>query len=127
MVPSVLIVDDHPPFRFAARALLERGGFRVVGEAGDGIAALDAVRLLLPDVVLLDVQLPGEDGFAVCEQIASARDDAARACPVIVLTSGRASSTFRRRLAASSAVGFIAKGELTASLLRSIVADGPRS
>jgi len=126
-VPSVLIVDDHPPFRVAARALLERGGFDVVGEAGNGDAALDAVRLLLPDVVLLDIQLPGEDGFSVCERIVSAGDDAARDPPVIVLTSGRGSSTFRRRLAASSAAGFIAKAELTAPLLRSLVAGRSRT
>ena len=57
---SVLIVDDHAPFRSAVRTLLERGGFRVVGEAGDGDAALDAVRQLAPNVVLLDIQLPGK-------------------------------------------------------------------
>ena len=71
---SVLIVDDHAPFRSAVRLLLERGGFRVVGEAGDGDAALVAVRRLAPEVVLLDVQLPGEDGFAICERILGATD-----------------------------------------------------
>jgi DNA-binding NarL/FixJ family response regulator len=48
---SVLIVDDHAPFRSAVRLLLERGGFRVVGEAGDGDAALAAVQRLAPEVV----------------------------------------------------------------------------
>ena len=69
---SVLIVDDHAPFRSAVRLLLERGGFNVVGEAGDGDAAVEAVRRLAPEVVLLDVQLPGEDGFAICERILGA-------------------------------------------------------
>ena len=45
------------------RALLEADGFEVVGEAADGSAALEAVRRLRPEVVLLDVQLPGTDGF----------------------------------------------------------------
>lgn len=124
MVPSVLIVDDHQPFRVAARALLERGGFRVVGEAGDGAAALDAVQRLLPDVVLLDIQLPGDDGFAVCERIASEGDESAGRAPVIVLTSGRPVATFRRRLAASRAVGFIGKAELTPAILSSLLASG---
>jgi DNA-binding NarL/FixJ family response regulator len=120
-VPSVLIVDDHSPFRVAVRALLERGGYRVVGEAGDGDAALEAVRQLSPDVVLLDIQLPGEDGFAVCERIAAARDAVKDAGPVIVLTSGRSASTFRRRLAASRAAGFISKGDLTPAMLSTLL------
>jgi DNA-binding NarL/FixJ family response regulator len=45
---TVLIVDDHAPFRTAARALLEAGGFDVVGEAGDGRAAIEAVGALRP-------------------------------------------------------------------------------
>jgi DNA-binding NarL/FixJ family response regulator len=126
-VPSVLIVDDHSPFRVAVRALLERGGFRVVGEAADGEAAVDAVRLLTPDVVLLDIQLPGEDGFAVCERIASAGDAAGVAGPVVVLTSGRPATTFRRRLAASRAAGFIAKAELTPTVLLAVLAGGSTS
>ena len=59
MSRTVLIVDDHEPFRQRARALLEDEGFEVVGEAADGDAALEAARRLRPDVVLLDVQLPG--------------------------------------------------------------------
>ena len=70
-VPSrVLIVDDHEGFRAAAHALLEAEGFVVVGEAGDGPGAVEAVGRLRPDVVLLDVQLPGIDGFGVAELLA---------------------------------------------------------
>lgn len=121
---SVLIVDDHAPFRAAVRMLLERGGFRVVGEVGDGEAALDAVCRLAPDVVLLDIQLPAEDGFAICERLieASALIEGA---PVIVLTSGRPIGTFRRRLARSHAAGFIAKTDLTASALSALIARAP--
>jgi CheY-like chemotaxis protein len=119
-MPSVLIVDDHAPFRSAVRLLLERGGFRVVGEAGDGDAAVEAVRQLAPEVVLLDVQLPGEDGFAICERILDATGSGA-AAPVVVLTSGRPIGTFRRRLARSQAAGFIAKTDLTAPALSALV------
>jgi DNA-binding NarL/FixJ family response regulator len=123
---SVLIVDDHAPFRSAVRLLLERGGFRVVGEAGDGDAAVAAVRSLAPEVVLLDVQLPGEDGFAICARILGATDPGASA-PVVVLTSGRPIGTFRRRLALSQAAGFIAKTDLTAPALLALVAGASTS
>ena len=123
---SVLIVDDHAPFRSAVRLLLERGGFQVVGEAGDGDAALAAVRRLAPEVVLLDVQLPGEDGFAICERILGATDADQRA-PVVVLTSGRPIGTFRRRLARSQAAGFIAKTDLTAPALLALVTGASTS
>ena len=114
---TVLIVDDHADFRVFARALLEAGGFDVVGEAGDGASALTAARALKPALVLLDVQLPDIDGFAVCEQL-SGDDDA----PVIVLTSSRDASSYRRRLGESSARGFIAKAELSGRGLASFAA-----
>ena len=66
--PTVLIVDDHADFRAFARTLLEAGGFEVVGEARDGASALVAARALKPGLVLLDIQLPDIDGFALCEQ-----------------------------------------------------------
>ncbi|MFL5840032.1 MAG: response regulator transcription factor [Thermoleophilaceae bacterium] len=66
---TVLIVDDHGSFRTAARKLLEHHGYRVVGEACDGESALAAVRELRPDVVLLDVQMPGIDGFEVASRL----------------------------------------------------------
>ena len=74
MTPSILIVDDHPSFRAMARALLQSEGYTIVGEAVDGASALTAVRELHPEVVLLDVQLPDTDGFAV----ASGADPRAR-------------------------------------------------
>jgi len=105
---TVLIVDDHPGFRASARALLEADGFEVVGEAADGPSALEQARLLHPAVVLLDVQLPGMDGFAVAAQLA-----AEPAPPAVVLVSSRAQSAFRGRLADSPARGFITKAEFS--------------
>jgi DNA-binding NarL/FixJ family response regulator len=112
---TVLIVDDHPGFRSAARALLEAGGFDVVGEAADGASALAAVAELRPEVVLLDVQLPGLDGFVVAERM---RDDG----PVIVLTSSRSAGSFRRRLGAHPDWSFIPKSELSGETLAAAVA-----
>jgi DNA-binding NarL/FixJ family response regulator len=114
---TVLIVDDHAPFRSAARALLEAGGFQVVGEAADGASAIAAVRELGPEVVLLDVRLPDIDGFTVAERLAEDRASAA-----IVLTSSRSVTSFRRRLAANPAWSFIPKSELSGEALAAAVA-----
>jgi DNA-binding NarL/FixJ family response regulator len=119
---TVLIVDDHADFRSAARALLEAGGFDVVGEAADGASALGAVHDLRPAVVLLDVCLPDVDGFAVAERLAT---DGASA--TIVLTSSRAAATFRRRLATNPAWTFIPKSELTAAALAAAAGRAPES
>jgi len=112
---TVLIVDDHAGFRTAARALLEAGGFDVVGEAGDGAAALAAVAELQPEIVLLDIQLPDIDGFAVAERLAEDGMPTA-----IVLTSSRDVTSFRRRLAANPAWSFIPKSELSGDALAAV-------
>ena len=112
----VLIVDDHAEFRVLARELLVHAGYQVVGEAADGQSAVTATRSLRPGVVLLDIQLPDLDGFAVAEVLAEL-DDA----PLVVLTSSRGPSAYRRRLAASSARGFIAKAELSAAALDEVI------
>ena len=71
---TVLIVDDFAAFRRSARALLEDDGFDVVGEAADGRTALAEVERLRPAVVLLDVQLPDEDGFEIAARMVSRPD-----------------------------------------------------
>ena len=114
---TVLIVDDHQGFRQGARALLEAEGFEVLGEAADGESAVEQARRLRPQVVLLDVQLPGIDGFAVADTLAHGP-----APPAVVLVSSRGRQAYRAKLAASSARGFLTKeefsGECLASLLR---------
>jgi two-component system LytT family response regulator len=66
----VLVVDDEPLVRDGIRALLEReAGVRLLGEARDGEEALERIRELRPDLVLLDVQMPGMDGFAVAASL----------------------------------------------------------
>jgi DNA-binding NarL/FixJ family response regulator len=116
MAVSVLIVDDHAGFRAFARTLLSEEGFVVVGEAEDGAGALEAARNLRPDVVLLDVQLPDTNGFAVAERIAEDPDP-----PQVVLISTRDASTYRRRLDSALVRGFIAKAELSGPALAALV------
>jgi DNA-binding NarL/FixJ family response regulator len=116
MRATVLIVDDHEAFRRAARAMLEAAGFPVVGEAGNGQSALATAERLEPAIVLLDIQLPDIDGFEVAERLA-----ARASSPAVVLTSSRAASAYRRRLADSSARGFISKEELSAAAVAELV------
>ena len=114
--PTVLIVDDHPAFRSLARALLESEGFAVVGEAEDGEAAIAAVAALRPAVVLLDVQLPGLDGFEVAERLAAQAD-----APAVVLVSTRTAAAYGARLATTPARGFIPKTSLSGAALAELV------
>ena len=107
MVASVLIVDDHAGFRRSVRKLLESLGYVVVGESESGELALEVSARLCPDVVLLDVQLPGLDGFAVAERLAAGPRP-----PAVVLVSTRPASAYRERLSTSSARGFLAKADL---------------
>jgi DNA-binding NarL/FixJ family response regulator len=113
---TVLIVDDHDGFRESAQALLEAEGFAVVGCAADGAAALAAVERLRPEVVLLDVQLPDVDGFAVAEQLAAVPDP-----PRVVLISSRDAAAYGRRLDGAPACGFLAKRELSGASLAALV------
>jgi two-component system response regulator AlgR len=68
----VLIVDDEPPARERLRSMLaEAGDFEVAGEAGNGEQAIDLVDKLIPDIVLLDVRMPGIDGLEVARHLAT--------------------------------------------------------
>ena len=119
---SVLIVDDHPVVRRGLRALLEvQDGIEVAGEAGDGASALALDAEHAPDVILLDLKLPGLDGIAVLGEL-RARGSAAR---VLVLTSATepASASLAVR---SGAAGLLYKDVDPDALVRAIrsVHDG---
>lgn len=116
---TLLIVDDHDSFRSFAKALLAADGFEVTGEAADGESALEEVARLHPDVVLLDVQLPGIDGFEVARRLADAPD-----APVVVLTSSRDASDFGSKLTESPVGGFLPKRELSGDALDELAKQG---
>jgi DNA-binding NarL/FixJ family response regulator len=118
MAVSVLIVDDHPSFRATARLLLEVEGFDVIGEAKDGEEAIAAANRLRPDLVLLDVNLPDIDGFAVASRITAGDGDAA---PAVILTSSRDPSDFGSQVASSGARGFIPKADLSGDSLTALL------
>jgi DNA-binding NarL/FixJ family response regulator len=106
----ILIVDDDPGFLGVAAELLAVRGFEVIGRVGDAVQALAATSADCPDGILLDVNLPGRDGFATAAALAGA-------CPSarIVLTSAEAGSVAAEVLQDCRADAFVPKQELATS------------
>jgi CheY-like chemotaxis protein len=101
-----------------ARKMLEAAGF-TVAEAANGAEATQAVLLIRPDLVLLDIQLPDVDGFEVARRL-SVPDDR----PVIVLTSSREASDYGSLVASSPAAGFLPKDQLSGAALLGFLGAG---
>ena len=119
MQPRVLIVDDHPLTREALATLLAGNDFDVVGQASDGQEAIELAGRLRPQVILLDLSMPGLDGLSALPGLRAAVPDA----EVIVLT---ASGTEDNLLAAirAGAAGYLLKSEppdKIVSFLRGVV------
>ncbi len=103
----VLVVDDDLSFRAAVGDLLSARGFEVVGYAQDEGGAMAAVEQLRPDAVLVDIRLPGSDGFCLARRLSTGRP-----APVVLLTSSDPDAANERLALESGAVGFVPKAEL---------------
>lgn len=119
----VLVVDDHPGFRRALVSTLSLvSSLEVIGEAGDGETGCDAALALRPDVVLMDLSMPGISGVDSMRRIHRREPD----LPVVILTA-HADNALEREALAAGAAGFIAKGgglqELVDSLLEVVHAE----
>lgn len=116
----VLLIDDQPTIRKGIRLHLDsEPGITVIGEAGDGISGTELVGELDPDVVVLDISMPGMDGFDVAQHLCvSAR------CGIVML-SLRDDTTSRARAELCGAHAFVSKHEATNHLVEAIrkVAD----
>jgi DNA-binding NarL/FixJ family response regulator len=107
MSVRVVIVDDQPPFRTAARLVVEStDGFDVVGEAESGEESLEVVRELKPDVVLMDVNLPGMNGLEATRAIVADRPET-----VVLCLSTYEESQYDVRAVEAGAARFIPKSE----------------
>ena len=100
---TVLIADDHPPVRAGVRAALERDGFVVCAEAGDGPGAVEAALRERPDIVLMDINMPG-NGIAATKEIVRQLPDTA----IVMLTVSRADADLFDALCAG-ARGYLLK------------------
>jgi DNA-binding NarL/FixJ family response regulator len=121
---SVLIVDDHPVVRRGLRVLLEvQDGIEVAGEAGDGATALALAAELTPDVILLDLKLPGMDGLAVLAALKARAEGCASRVLVLTSVTEPASASLAVR---SGAAGVLYKDVDPDALVRAIrsVHDG---
>jgi len=115
----VLIVDDEPPARERLRSMLvEAGGFDVAGEAGNGEQALDLVERLTPDIVLLDVRMPGIDGLEVARHLATHPEP-----PAVIFTT--AFDEYALQAFESEAVAYLLK-PIRAEKLRAALAKAGR-
>jgi two-component system response regulator DevR len=111
----VLLVDDHPMVREGLRTMLSEDGIAVVGEAGCADEALRRCAELSPDVVLLDMQLPGGNGVRVVQELRKRRPEIA----VLVVTMHDASGLVRAAMSAG-ARGYVLKGIGRRELLTSV-------
>ena len=116
----VLIVDDQEPFRSAAKMVVElTDGFEVAGEAGSGEDGLAMFDDLAPDLVLMDIKMPGMDGLEATRQIL-AGDPKAR---VVVLSTYEAGE-FEERALEVGAIAFISKSDFGPDSLATVWSAG---
>jgi DNA-binding NarL/FixJ family response regulator len=118
MAVKILLVDDHPIVRQGLRTLLEgRSGWEVVGEASDGLEAVDKVISLKPDVVVLDVTMPRMNGLEACRLIRQKTS----ALEVLFVTQHDSPQMMREALDAG-ARGYVVKSNAARDLLKAVEA-----
>lgn len=113
---SILIVDDHEIFRRGLRSLLEsRGEFDIVGEAVNGLEAIDKAKELQPDIIVMDVSMPQMDGLEAARLIRNDRPDAR-----IIILSQHDSSQMLKAALEVGASAYVTKSQVARSLFRAI-------
>jgi DNA-binding NarL/FixJ family response regulator len=111
----VLIVDDHPVVREGLRIILNGPAIIVAGEARTGAEAIDAVARVRPDIILMDIQMPGMDGLEATAAIKQHTPE----IPVIIMTSHEDKNLLRRAIQAGAA-GYLLKGSSREELTEAI-------
>jgi DNA-binding NarL/FixJ family response regulator len=121
-VVRCVIVDDSASFLNAARTILERGGITVVGVATSTTEAMRGIEELRPDMVLVDVDLGGESGFALAERLHHMP-----AQPAVIMTSALAEEDLAELVEASPALGFVPKLALSGRAIGDLMRVGTQT
>lgn len=112
----VLLADDHGILRGSLRALLEKNGFPVVGEASTGEEALALAAKLHPQVVILDLEMPGTGGLAAAHRIGKASP----ACKVLILSAHDDEEYVLETMMVAGVAGYLAKTDAPEELLNAV-------
>jgi ATP/maltotriose-dependent transcriptional regulator MalT/ActR/RegA family two-component response regulator len=116
MATTILLVDDHPLFRKGLRLLLEeQADFRIVGEAGDGRQAIELVRNLSPEVVIMDITMPEFNGIEATREIVSEHPSAK-----VVALSMHSGKSFVEGMLKAGAAGYILKKSVPEDLVEAV-------
>jgi DNA-binding NarL/FixJ family response regulator len=115
-VRTLVIVDDHAPYRATARGALEASGWHVLAEAADADQALAAVRRHRPSVVLVDLDLRGSDSLTLAHALADEPSP-----PAVVLISGWDEADVSATIGTCPVAGFLSKSALSGSALERVL------
>jgi DNA-binding NarL/FixJ family response regulator len=120
MAVRILLVDDHPIVRQGLRTILEgRSGWEVVGEASDGVEALEKVNALHPDIVVLDVTMPRMNGLEACRLI---QQDGKKSGLEVLFVTQHDSPQMMREALDAGARGYVVKSNAARDLLEAVEA-----
>jgi DNA-binding NarL/FixJ family response regulator len=117
MTPRILIADDHEIVREGVRTLIARSrpSWEVCGEVGNGRMVVEAVESLKPDIVILDISMPGLSGLEVASRLTELKLD----CRIVIFTMFD-SDTLDREIRDSGAHGYVLKSEASRNLMTAI-------
>ena len=115
MIARILLVDDHALVRQGLRSLLERENFSVVGEAADGLEAIQQARALSPDLVVMDISMPSENGLNAAREIQ-------KSCPGIkvILLTQHSEDVYIADALEGGVAGYVLKSQVSNDLIHAI-------
>lgn len=113
---DILIADDHPIFRAGLRKIIEDEGYRVVAEAGDGRSCISSAEIIKPDVVILDLAMPGIDGYEVLRWLSNNLPNT-----TVIIVSMHSSTAYAKKAKELGARAFVAKEDAASEIQNALI------